>query len=566
MAILALACVLPAVSAGAQGPALLSPTAPPPAPQISPAEGAAAVGLARQAMLDYLKTRAGTEAVAIPAAAEPLLLKTATAAVTLRTGGEQIAVAIRQEKDAARSIIAAAQAAMRSPKLPDQMTAEYLAGLVVEVEVLSAPRKVEEADLAATIVPGLLGVTASRGLDDFTMLPAASYVGSLPADEVRRECLAGLPLTAANASLAVRWALFSASHHVGYPGGRVLWLVQGREPMPPEMIDAKALSAAAEDIGVFLLRNQDAKGQLKLPAGNADAMDQLYATFALARLAKATGRKDFASGLNAALAWAVQRVRQEPAYAEVVGVEDARQLSAASLLVLAIGEMPANPQGEQLCRKLLATVDKALALASTKQSEAGSVAGSRPADSEKAGLATPRRSEGGMLPLDGLALAYMASARAEPNDTRRLEAIRKNIASAPSGGGSAVCWLIRAGLIKARNSNAPATAPSPSPAGGFVLGRELPDTAVTALAAVNVSAGWTWPALALPGPAAEADKAKRAMILSAKRFCCQMQYRPFEAYFAAKPELWVGGVRASPQGARITLEACAAAIEALLAE
>jgi hypothetical protein len=45
-----------------------------------------------------------------------------------------------------------------------------------------------------------------------------------------------------------------------------------------------------------------------------------------------------------------------------------------------------------------------------------------------------------------------------------------------------------------------------------------------------------------------------------------MTYKPLEAYFAAKPELWLGGVRASPQGARITLGACAAAIEALLTE
>ena len=44
-----------------------------------------------------------------------------------------------------------------------------------------------------------------------------------------------------------------------------------------------------------------------------------------------------------------------------------------------------------------------------------------------------------------------------------------------------------------------------------------------------------------------------------------MIYKPREAYFAAQASEWTGGVREAPDAARITLEACAMAIEGLLA-
>jgi hypothetical protein len=45
-----------------------------------------------------------------------------------------------------------------------------------------------------------------------------------------------------------------------------------------------------------------------------------------------------------------------------------------------------------------------------------------------------------------------------------------------------------------------------------------------------------------------------------------MIYQTAEAYFAEDPAAWLGAVRASPAAAAVTVEACAAAIEALLAE
>jgi hypothetical protein len=576
-----MACAVLCAAASGQGPQR------PAAPPIGPAEGVAAIRLARQAMLDYLRNRTPAEAMGLPDSAQSLAQRPNAAAVTLRSGGAEVAQSVRRGSNLSRSVIEAALAAMRSPKLPDQVTAEYLAGLTVEVEVLGPSQGVGAERLGETIVPGLVGVTASRGLDDFTALPSDSYVWSLTPEEVPRECLSGLPLSAANASLPVRWQAFAASHYVGYPDGNVLWFYQGRTPIPAEMIDTKDLSAAAGAAGVFLLRNQDKEGRFALPEGPGDPVDELYATMAMARLAKATGRKDLSGALEAALAHAVRRVRQEAAYAYVSDASDEDQLSALSFLVLAIQEVPPRPEGQELCRKLLATIDKALA--SQRREETPTTARSK-----------------GSLGLKGLALAHLASARAEPNNVKRLEQLRKSIELAPADDAEDACWLIRAGLggaaagrAAAAGSQRPAAsaetaragealdrlwpvrsapgegggatpqAASPEafdPSGGFARAGRQPDTVVTALSAVNLAAGRTWPGLNLPQSAAEANKARREWVLGARKFCYLMQYRPFEAYFAAKPGLWMGGVRASPGGARITLRACAAAIEALLAE
>ncbi|MCY2924963.1 MAG: hypothetical protein NT031_05905, partial [Planctomycetota bacterium] len=51
---------------------------------------------------------------------------------------------------------------------------------------------------------------------------------------------------------------------------------------------------------------------------------------------------------------------------------------------------------------------------------------------------------------------------------------------------------------------------------------------------------------------------------AARAFLYQMLYKPGEAYFTDQPGGWTGGARETPDAARITLEACAMAIEGLL--
>ena len=53
-------------------------------------------------------------------------------------------------------------------------------------------------------------------------------------------------------------------------------------------------------------------------------------------------------------------------------------------------------------------------------------------------------------------------------------------------------------------------------------------------------------------------------ILAARRFCYRMMYKSRETYFLPATDNWVGGVRADPASAEISLDACAAAIEAFL--
>ena len=535
--------------------AALAQQAPPPAaPQMVPSEGAAAVALARQAMAEYLQNRTPAAEVRIPDAAKSLPKKNYGAAVTLRSGGLSIGQGIRQEADLARNVIDAAFAAMRSPKLPDVVTADYLAGLTVEIEVLSPPQKAQEANLARSITPGLTGLTSAKGLDEVTILPSASYAFSLSVEEIIRHCLSGLPLKAENASLPVRWAVFSSSHYVGYPDGKVIWLRQGRAPLPPEMIDDKVLSSAAEAVGLFLLRNQDAEGQFTLPAGQPRTTEQFYATYALARLAKVGDGNVLRAGRSAAFKWDVLHVPVHPGepFALVEGIADEEQLSAVSFLVLAMQEAPPNPVSRDLVPKLLGTVDKALASQRREDDPSSRV----------------------KLPLKGLALAYLAASKAAPQEANRLEALRAIIATTPAADAEDICWLLRAGLPLAPDRpGGVAAAPLPVPAagvldtdGGLAPEGRPADIVVTALSAVNLAEGRNWPGLNLPAAPAEAKAVRGEMALSAKRFCYQMQYKPLEPYFSPKPVLWLGGIRAAPGGAAISLRACAAAIEAFLAE
>jgi hypothetical protein len=57
-----------------------------------------------------------------------------------------------------------------------------------------------------------------------------------------------------------------------------------------------------------------------------------------------------------------------------------------------------------------------------------------------------------------------------------------------------------------------------------------------------------------------------ADVAAARRFCLQMMYRPGEAYFLDDPDSLEGALRAAPGSKQLSLPACAAAIEAMLAK
>lgn len=522
-------------------------------PQIAPAEGTALVALARSAMVEYLLRRTPADVQAIPEALKALEGKSLSVGVTLRDKGTLLARRVVQDKSLPRNVIAAALAAMRSPRAPDVVTAAYLSGLTVEIEVLGESQTVSQADLPEVLVPGLTGVSASRGLDDSFVLPSESYVGGFDVDEIVRTCLAALPIKPQSANLPVRWAAFASSHYVGYPDGKTYWLYRGKALLPPEMIDKESLSSAAQEVGLFLLRNVDKSGAFGLPEGTPTLAEQMYATFAMARLAARTRRKEFSSGANAALAFAVKRLSQQGGLASFAGVPDDEQIQAASLLVMAIRQMPANAEGDALCKKVLAGIDKA-------------VAGLPEPDANAA-----RRRP----PLKALALAHLAASAA--GDAALRAAVDKWISAHKivASDAETASWLIVAGIVENRNWTIIPNPAMPAPvaaggsqldeAGGFAAKEVPPTTVSTALAAANLAAGHGWPGMIFPKPPAT-DAARRETILGAKRFCRQMMYKPCEVYHSPNVNQWIGGVRASPQTAHVTLWACAAAIEALLTE
>ncbi|HUT59708.1 MAG TPA: AMMECR1 domain-containing protein [Phycisphaerae bacterium] len=519
----------------------------PPAPAIAIAEADALVKLARSAMVEYLAKRTPADEVTIPKSVQDL---TGGVALSLRRDGQQVAECIQQDHGLARNVVAAALTAMRSPRLPDKVTSKLLEGLVVEIEVLGPPQKVEQADLAATIIPGMTGLRASRGLDDSFLLPSAAYLGSLRAEDIPRASLAKLPLRGVSASMPVRWAVFGASHYVGYPGGRTLWLYRGKTLLPPNLIDAKALSAAALQVGTYLLRSQDKDGQLTASPGKAPIADHLYATYALARLAKSTGRRDMSAGVNAALGYAMRFVEQQADFAYLKGLSGDEQVVGMSLLVLAIGQAPASEAGTNIRGRLVGGLFEAAKAAAKRTADANAAAPSPKAWSMAL-------------------LAVRSATQSKDIDTAPFDRL---IGASAAPDCEAAMWMLRAGVPQGgrptprqawpvRREGGPL-----DEAGGFGPDGRSPTTVVTALAAVNLAAGKSWPAPAAAAPGPQAQASRQANALAARRFCYQMMVKPKEAYFTSTPERWVGGVRASPGGAAVTLPACAAAIEALLAE
>ena len=75
------------------------------------------------------------------------------------------------------------------------------------------------------------------------------------------------------------------------------------------------------------------------------------------------------------------------------------------------------------------------------------------------------------------------------------------------------------------------------------------DTAIAAVSLADALESTTDP---------KVDKAAvNRQILRARRFCYQMLYRNREAYWTAKPSKRIGGVRTSPSGAAVSLQAVA---------
>ena len=559
--LLLLAAAMPAAAAAGKTPT---------PPDIRRADGLALVALARQAMQRYLTHRTGPDDLRLPDDVKHLVNRPYAAAVTLRSRGTAAGRCVRSGRSLPGNVAAAALAAMRSPALPDRITAATLAALTIEVEVSGRAVDIDPNELPQAIIPALAGLTLTQGGHVARVFPATAYARGFSPDAIRRNCIALIPQTRRTRSLPARWGLFATRHYVGYPDGRVLWLYRGKVLLPPEAVTDQMLSSAAAGVGSYLLRTQDTAG-LYRPAGSSPSLrDHLYATWAMARLARRTGRKDFAASVNTALARAARRVRMG-AHRAWVDIPDAGdRLAGTALLALAVGETPAGPEQKKLHEALLRTLRNGV----VPRGAAASQPATRPAE------AADRTAR---------AIAMVALLRAAPDTTDKalqaaLEGIVPPAMGRPQPGRTApanlieAAWLVRAitaggfgpngtyAQLTARLCREMAAAARGNDApmdeyGGLAEGAEPPSTCATALAAAATAEAARRRRFGTIEPERQALAAAGKM----RRFCFQMMYGPYEAYFAARPGEWVGAVRAAPSSAKVTLEACAAAIEAFLA-
>ena len=527
---------------------------PPPAPSIGRADGKALIALARAAMRDYLTSRTNSEDYRLPAAIRPLASRPYAAAVTLRLRGSVLARHVRSDGPLPRNVVAAALQAMRTPKLPDRVTAADLADLTIEVEVMGDARSVSAQALPEQFVPGLTGLTLSRGARTAHTLPSTAVVLGLSLEAMQRDCRARMPRSTSSTPLpAEQWALFATRHYVGFPDGTVVWLVRGKMLLPHEAVSEAMLSAAAERVGECLLRNQRKTGTYDVGSDRASLQDRLYATVAMARLARRTGRRDFAASVNAALAYAGRLVKTADGRAWI-GDGERGNLEATALLAMAVADAPGpkSPEASRLHEALLETLRQSL---------------KAPPDDKLNRKAA------------ATALLALFQTTADPLD-RDLQAALERLVPATKQSRDPVeaAWLVRAitagrfgpkgtyamltdqlcremaGL--ARGADAPADA-----YGGLAENSAPPSAATTALAAVaTVEAARQWRFRTV-----EPERRALADAMRMRRFCYQMIYKAPEVYFAETPAAYVGGVRRNPASAAVSLRACAAAIEAFLA-
>ncbi|MCK4276009.1 MAG: hypothetical protein KAX78_05815, partial [Phycisphaerae bacterium] len=423
---------------------------------------------------------------------------------------------------------------MRSPNLPDRITQDVLCALTVELEVLGPPRGIVEADLVGAIVPGATGLSVRRGGAVAYVLPSEAYEHDMDHAQMRRRCLSGIPISNESASQRPRWSIFGTRHYIGSPDGTVVSLCRGKIVVPHDSIDEAALNAAAETVGVYLLRNQTKAGRYQVSGRACSLRDHLWATWAVGRLARCTEHAWAAKSANAALGYAATFVRQEGQLAYIQTESPQDQLAATALAALAIGQMPPSTQGDKLRGQLLAALARAIGEGGRLVSRLDGEGRPVPATEGDSSLALLAMQDGGieqtklgsakgrltaLTPVTGEGLLWKARAGLGP---LRLEDL---------GDGPSLRWIDEKAVADER--------------GGCAVGKEAPRTVLAGLFALAPSA----------------DKDQR---LAARRFCYQMMYKAREAYFADRPEDWIGAVRARPGSAKVTLRACAAGLEAFL--
>lgn len=528
---------MPAVLLAALSPAaaqISSPASAPAGPgalKLSIADGKALAILARSAMLEFVRNRTPAERQDVPAALAALAQLDYPVAVTLRTGGQIVSQTVRNGRDVRRSVISAAIASLRSPSLPDRITPKVIESLTIEVEAIGPVAEAQPDQLARLYAPGLTGVQLRAGEQFGYALPSASYESGLGFKQMQALCQVQIQPTGPEA-LPSSWGLFNTRRFVGLPDGTTLWLYRGKLLSLPQNITPVQLRQAAQAIGSYLLANQ-VNGRLGTADAPATLVDHLYATYALAKLSRTLEKP---LDLSPQLKYAQARLKKEgtKAYLETENAND--QLKAAALYVIASREAAAQTPDtvrDDLLRTMVAALEDSL-----------------PARLDGKDAKATR------MDMYVACRALNEAVGKEPATAPRVAKLRENLSALGDDEPLAALWKSWAGLPAEANV-LPVKADAPlDEEGGYLLGAEqTPQTLVTALKALDLARA-----------AGAASRPAQAQLLAARRFCYQMIYKPHEALFAAKPDDWVGAVRATPAEQGTSLLACASALEALLAQ
>jgi len=519
-------------------------------PEVTTAQGAALVELARSAMTEYLHRRSGPSSMTIPPQLKKLSQRRNAVAVTLRSGGSVLAVEVHSASDLRTNLIIAALQAMRSPRLPDRVDEKVLDSLTVEVEVLSEPRPVDIDKIDQAVSPGVTGIQCGSGNSTIHVLPSAARVLGLSPRQMLRGAMVRVRPAAATTTTPAgpRVAVFATRHFVGYPNLAAIEFYRGKlSPVPAELDDKTAL-ARAESIGRYLASHQDNDGRYAVGDGGTSLSDHLYATWAMARLAERLGSPALTRSVKLALGAATEKLTRGKGQAKFDTGSPDEDLAATGLLTLAVG-LDKTKEAIQLQRDLLAGLAEDLtAPTSLPQNQP-----------EHQPVLTHR---GKYIAL----LAMQPNAACAP----AVASARKTLLQCRPADAETALWALRAGAV---NAWPPAFGdPNTSPGltrqgsaaqaderGGFSVGAQPPQTHLTALAAVCMTQLLNQPTI----PPATA-KTLAGRVGQARKFCAHMVYQPKEAHFAADPNTWTGAVRATPGAAATTALSCASAMEALL--
>jgi hypothetical protein len=438
--------------------------------------------------------------------------------------------------------------------------------------------------LDGAINPGLTGLLLVRGDNRpdgrpngrAYVLPSEAYEHSLTPADMPVNCRARMDREARG---PLQWSIFLTMHFVGYPDGRIVYLSRGKRLMPPEMIDEKTLHDGAVSVGNFLVRHQvkqldaetrrhgDAEkqnlnGAYVIDGALPSVVDQAWAAYAMARLAKETGDKKFAESAKAAIGYLAAFVKREEngedsaAWLTWSGATDQEQIAATAWLEMALAEANSDKTQPQRLRTFLQRSLPGSSEEATSAPAAGVGSQSMPATSQ---------ASDGYLGREDVFIGWQALRR----PLFQLLGTRRRIAEIEPADLQAALWKARAGL----DHHTP-VAKLVAGFGGRVLGEDGP---LDEVGGVRPKGGYALTELSALLAMAAMEKgdvvivddpsagARQAVALAARRFCYQMTYRSTEAYFAARPDDMVGGVRGSPISAQIRLSACAAAIEAEIA-